>query len=399
MSNNKFILKTSEEAKEFFGVTNNSKSGKFINYIYKIAKDNNLPMPIVAKYMASRGFAFRRWVKTRNDIILYIIKNNISFDNIFNNYKFKGFHDTTLEKIDNFPNASDFENLIGISLNLKSTFANNANKAVMYVLFGEVDNYKMTKDEEKKYNKYIKYYQDNKMYVDSLANNYDIQPGELFRKCSNKEVAQDINKDWVFLGNFNKKPNTTPKTDLISNLGSKLSVKKACGAQAMSGAMEESAATLNIYKNLLSKTYKKDVDSLFSRVWNPNDNTHIQFLDDTIKNIMSDSNNNKFILAVITEAITGVGKFGQKSNAVPNKIISWTNDSIIIDDLETYIFRVFQQFNRKSITINHKSSSNTWVCMRIYLPKHNEAYKPLTIEEKRKHKELLDIIKIICGNK
>lgn len=396
MSKDRFILKTVNEAKEYFNINNNSKSYMFIKFLYKLSQDNKLPAPFVAKYGSKFSYACRRWVETRNEVNEYINKHNIDLTNLFKKYKFYGFHDTTLEKINAFPNASDYENLIAISINLKTTFNTDYVNAIRYTLFGEVKT--LSIEDNKVFEIYINYYNNNSLYINNLANNFNAMPGEIFRKCKNKEVKNDITNNWKIYGNYSKYPNYTPKTDLISNYGTKLSIKKANGAQAMSGNMYESGATLRLYKHLLSKPYQDEIENIFTKEWIPEDDANIKRIDNLIKKIMTNEDNIEYVIAILTESITGCGKFGHNSIATPNKIISWTKEDIIEDDIITYIFRVFQTFKETSITINHKSSNNEWVCMRIYLPNHKEAYKPITQKELKDNARVIKVInKIING--
>lgn len=406
----KYILKTPKDAFDFFGVEPNSKEGQLITYMYSIAPDNpdtetGYSSPFVGGYGSKTGFACRRWVKDNPSLIEYMEKNKINFTTAFKGHSFKDYHDTKLEKIDSFPSSADEEIFIAMSLNIKSIGSDNSEKAMKYALFGD-ENKELSNKEKEIYNKFYKYYEGHKKSIDERAKDFDLEEGELFTKCSNSSVKKDIQSSWMEDGNYSKYPDYTPKTDIISNKGRKCSIKKSTGAQAMSGGMNETAATLMTYSYLLDEETQKKIDSLFKDEngklidWNGRDDERNEKLNNTIKEIFKNKEaNKKFIMAVLTESLTGAGKFGENSDGTSNEMITWSKDGKLIkDDIESYIYRTYENISEKSITINHKSSGKTWTVMRLYLPKHYESYKPLTDEEKKNNKELLDVIKSVREN-
>jgi hypothetical protein len=207
-------------------------------------------------------------------------------------------------------------------------------------------------------------------------------------------------------GDYTKYPDYTPKTDIISKNGRKLSVKKSDGAQAMSGGMNETMATLMSYSHLLDEETQKKIDSLFKDDdgkpidWNGVNHERNKKLNDTIKDIFKNKEQNKaFIMAVLTESLTGAGKFGEDSDGTSNEMLTWSKDGKLIkDDIETYIYRTYEGLSEKNVTINHKSAGKTWTVMRMFLPKHNSSYKPLTDKEREDNKELFDVIKSVRTN-
>lgn len=406
----KYILKTPKDAFEFFGVTPDSKEGQLIAYMYSIAPENadvetGYSSPFVGNYGSKKGFACRRWVKDNPSLTEYMEKNEIDFTTAFKNHSFKDYHDTKLEKIDSFPSSADEEIFIAMSLNVKSIGSDNSEKAMKYALFGD-ENKELSDKEKDVFNKFYKYYTDHKKSIDDRAKDFDLEEGELFTKCSNAAVKKDIQQSWIEDGDYSKYPDYTPKTDIISNKGRKCSVKKADGAQAMSGGMNETAATLMAYSHLLDEETQKKIDSLFKDEdgkpidWNGKNDERNEKLNNTIKEIFKNKEaNKKFIMAVLTESLTGAGKFGEDSDGTSNEMLTWSKDGKLIkDDIESYIYRTYEAISEKSVTINHKSAGKTWTVMRLFLPKHSESYKPLTDEERANNKEILDVMNSVRTN-
>lgn len=406
----KYILKTPADAFEFFGVEPDSEGGKLIAYMYSIAPKNpdtetGYSAPFVGNYGSKKGFACRRWVKDNPALTEYMKSNNIDFNKAFKNHSFKDYHDTKLEKINSFPTSADEEIFIAMSINVKSVGDDKQEDAMKYALFGD-ENKKLNKDEQKVFDKFYGYYKDHKKQIDSRADDFDVEPGDLFTKCSNAAVKNDIQDTWKEDGDYTKYPDYTPKTDIISKNGRKFSVKKSDGAQAMSGGMNETAATLMSYSHLLDDETKKKVDSLFKDEngnpidWNGKNDERNKKLNDTIKDIFKNKEaNKKYIMAVLTESLTGAGKFGEDSDGTSNEMLTWSKDGkLITDDIETYIYRTYEGLSEKNVTINHKSAGKTWTVMRVFLPKHNHKYEPLTDKEKEDNKELFDVIKSVRTN-
>lgn len=408
--NAKYILKTPKDAFEFFGVEPDSDAGKLISYMYSIAPENpdtetGYSSPFVGNYNSKTGFACRRWVKDNAALIEYMEKNNISFETAFPKKSFKDYHNTTLEKIDGFPTSADEEIFIAMSINVKSIGDDKSEEAMKYALFGD-ENKKLSDKEQHVFDKFYKYYTDHKSSIDSRAEDFDVEPGDLFTKCTNAAVKDDIQDTWKDDGDYTKYPDYTPKTDIISKNGRKISVKKSDGAQAMSGGMNETAATLMTYSYLLDDETKKKINSLFKDDdgnpidWNGKNDERNKKLNATIKDIFRNKEANKqFIIAVLTEALTGAGKFGEDSDGVSTEMLTWSTDGkLIVDDIETYIYRTYKNLSENSVTINHKSSGHTWTVMRMYLPKHDHKYKTLSDKEREDAKELLDVIKSVLTN-
>lgn len=406
----KYIIKTPADAFEFFDVEPDSDTGKLIAYMYSIAPENpdtetGYSSPFVGNYGSKKGFACRRWVKDNPALTEYMEKNKISFEKAFSNKTFKDYHDTKLEKIDGFPTSADEEIFIAMSLNVKSVGDDKTEEAMKYALFGD-DKKKLTAAEQKVYDKFYGYYKEHKKAIDSRAEDFDVEEGDLFTKCSNASVKNDIQDNWKEDGDYDKYPDYTPKTDIISKNGRKLSVKKSDGAQAMSGGMNETAATLMTYSYLLDEETQKKIDSLFKDDngnpidWSGKNDARNKKLNDTIKDIFKNKEaNKKFIMAVLTESLTGAGKFGEGSDGTSNEMLTWSKDGKLIkDDIETYIYRTYEGLSEKNVTINHKSSGRVWTVMRLFLPKHDHSYEPISDKEREDNAELFDVMKSVRAN-
>ena len=94
-----------------------------------------------------------------------------------------------------------------------------------------------------------------------------------------------------------------------SNKGRNISVKKSDGAQAMSGGMNETMATLMMYSDLLDDDTHKKLQSLFYDAdgntidWKGNNKERNAKLNTIIKDIFSNKEANKeFIMAILTES-------------------------------------------------------------------------------------------------
>lgn len=453
------ILKTPEEAMEFFGAEPGSAQGKFILKCYELApKDkksedpDKIVSPFVGGYSSQTGFALRRWVKDNPEIQQYISDNNISLNDFFTKsqngkdvkLKFKDYHNTTLEKIDEFPNPSEEEYFVAMALNVKGLGGKDDEKAMRYALFGDAyedinieNKIKELKDKLKSdslskkdikslnkqlskleadkelFDKYYAYYKEHKDVIDKRAESIDVEDGDLYTKLTNDKVKSDITDDWKENGNYGDKyPNYTPKTDIISKSGRRVSVKESGGAQAMSGGMNETAATLLTYIDLLDEETQIKLTNLFEDEngdpikWDGADKKRNDKLNAIIKDIFKNKENNKkFIMAVISESLTGAGKFSKDSDATATEVITFNSDGTMFsDDIETYIYRTYQDISYKDIAINHKSQNNsTNACLRLNLKPHKKKYDPIRDKDGNLvddiDNDLIDIISGVRENK
>ena len=431
-SNSPELIKTQEEAiKWFFGDKTNfsdeeKKQINAIKFLYKQAEelsnkiDENgnpiIPYPFVKNYKNTKKderFAVRRWVETNTEWMNYCSENDIDPSEFFKQIGNKKspndiYHNTKLQAISEFPGAADHEILLAMSANMKS-FAGvkdedrkeewNDELALKYALFGKT-NEDMSPAEQNTYDKFLTWYKTNKDYVKKLANGLDVDTSldengrpELFRKLGNNEVQ--VMDDWKKNDGSDKKPNHTPKTDIMSSRGKKMSVKNGdTGAQAMSGGKDETMAILLRFKHLLDDEDQKLLDSLFDSDWTGKNSERNKILNDNIKKLFDKEKNPEFVMAVIAESITGSGKYGTDVNnwGSANKVLTFGVNGCFEEDMETYIYRTFEEFDVSKITINHKSSGATWAALRIFLPKHSHKYENITSEERKKNKKILDVL-------
>lgn len=312
-----------------------------IEFIYDYATNHNMPCPLVANYKRQPGkFAFRRWVKQLNE----------HFDN-FDVTKVKspygGLHDTRLKEDGVwFPSAEDYEYVIAFSHNKINCKNNEDDKNIEYVASKE-------KKPDSKLEQLLAFYAENEascnMMVNILKNNVK---NSTLKKLKNEATVSDY---WWTAGTFkerNKKPNNTPKTDIISHDGKyRISLKNADGSQLMSGGECECRATLMSFIDLIDYVDKttniSDHDTLktlLSDAWITPKNDGRSFKEkraagedltqyDKNKNALKSGvlpiiqRNEKFKKAIIREAITGELKFGGKEHndcdSIATHVLTW----------------------------------------------------------------------------
>lgn len=395
-SYNRRILNTVDEVVEFFNLDkNDDETIQLIEKFFDNApekKDGSKVSPFVAEYNSRKSWCFRRWCQNNPHVEDVVDKFK---DKVKDKYKFKDYHNTNLEKIDGFPSSSEQEYLVAMSLNIKALSKDKAidddiiNKSLYYALFGEELKNGEKIDDKKKavFDKYMDYYKQHNKFINEWPENVDVKENDLYTKCLPTGKVSD---DWSDYGAYNN----TPKTDIISKSGNKISLKQCGGAQAMSGGFNETMATLLSYEDLLSDD--KDKESLHSlffnkdgsvKDWKGKDSERNKDLDEVIQTIFKKKENKKFIIAVLSESMTGDTKFGKDSDSVPNQVISWDlKNELIQDDINDYIYNAYKEISegvkKKSFTISHKSSGKAWSVLRIFLPKH---YEKVNISEKEKN--------------
>lgn len=317
-------------------------------------------------------------------------------------FKFKGTGNTSTEGV--FPSSTDMEMVLAYAFN--------------HDIFGsDVDGNLSAVGITKSKDKYEPYYEANKEWLAPLANHIrrklkvleDISSDATLRKLPNKEVSKS--DSWGGSDN-------TPKTDIITSDGkAKLSVKNASGAQAMSGALDESQSTimavlrrelqnLNKNKDLANKiktalqltvedgeVLDNAVDRVLFSVKDIDDISpdSLGWTRTVKKELLSNNNQQKirkdihaklakifdtllnaddnFKKAVVRESLLGEIKFGGDSIAVPNCMLTWEigKKTCIIQTVDEYIDKVY---NKVKSTINFKGSEETtYTALRLSLPK------------------------------
>lgn len=354
-----------------------------------------------------------------------------------------------LEARKNTSNKLNNEILIAIAVNIKtlsknkkdSLFIEDADNdivkdAIKIALFGPKykDNHSIVKrngelkaEALELYNKYINAYKQNRSDITDIDTSA-FDDDTIMSKVNKYDVKDDYNSKWHeniknFANNVNlnseetkeetkeeRKNDKTPKSDVAIykqngkefKLIETLSIKKSGTTQAMSGNFLETGATLLSHANRLNDDYKQKICSLFvdkdgkSIDWTGVNTKRNEKLTETLRSVISDKNKNKaFIIAVLTESLTGASKFNKGSSAIPDSMLTITKDGkLIVDDITTFIVRTYQSLNEKSFRISHKSSNgNKRAVLRIILPTHTEQYDDLTEDENKEFADLIEIIK------
>ena len=200
----------------------------------------------------------------------------------------------------------------------------------------------------------------------------------------------DTTQTWYDLGLYTKKPNTTPKTDIISNDNSvKISVKEESGARLMSGAVNETIATIRVaVEESGDAALKAFAEGIFEKLKGQSTRGRIKGTTAGIlkklklredPNAEPEDESEKIIWqieqakrelaalieeikkfpkayrALLHEAITGEVKFGKESPATANYILTWDKKgNCDIYDVEDYINKFGNQYK---IYATYKSSS------------------------------------------
>ena len=205
----------------------------------------------------------------------------------------------------------------------------------------------------------------------------------------------DTTEEWYELGMYTKKPNTTPKTDIIvsSKKGVKISVKEESGARLMSGAINETIATIRVaIRESKNKALNEFADDIFKKLEGKATRGRIKGTtaailkklglredpsaepEDESERIIWEIEQAKRELAALIEeikkfpdvyrallheAITGDVKFGKNNPASANYILTW-NDRGECDvyDIDSYInkfggsYKIYATYKSSSVKIN-----------------------------------------------
>lgn len=204
-------------------------------------------------------------------------------------------------------------------------------------------------------------------------------------KLPNKEPATN---EWIKLGMYTKKPNNTPKTDIISaDSQFKISVKEESGARLMSGAVNETIATLRV---AIDNSGVKELQDIAEKIFNDlqGKKTRVKITGTTeevlkkLKAAGEDAANDdesmsairqvedaKDVLAglieeikkyptvyeaLLYEAITGSTKFGPNAKGCANYVLTWDkNGHCEMYTIDEYIKKFGSQYK---IYATYKSS-------------------------------------------
>lgn len=378
---NAYLINNYEEAIEYleglglFDETDPSGITKQdIKELFDFKDINMKKAPIVANYGGKRGFAFRRWVADDNVANIATKINSVKQ----RGYICKGFHNTSMKEDGAWePGSTEMEVVIAYVFNKYYKYKIDDKENIEYSSgnpWGNEVNKKIIKwcDIQSNYDK----------IVDIIKNLKNIKTP--IRK---KETSDPTTKEWEELGNYKangKKPNKTPKTDLISEDGKfKISLKNAKGAQLMSGKYNETMATLiSAIDGITDEEDRKKLLSLFDVVWYDINTKLVDLTPDEIrvkklseKELHKNATNilgylvNKykdFKYNIMYEAATGEIKFGRNSQATANYVLSWDmrGQNTIFMPIKMYVDKMSKKPTK--IYVDFKGSkTSTWTVLRM----------------------------------
>lgn len=334
-----------------------------IEELYKYAIENNKSCPIIANYRGQAGkFVFRRWVGADDEAA------NI-FDNIdIRDQKgspYMGLHNTNMRDEGHwFPSPEDYEYIIAYAYNKVNNLFTNDAENMLYVSGKPVTAGSKTEQ-------LMLHYSNNKNEIDNIVSQIPSDLGRIKKLPTEKTSSLE---EWKEAGHYLNSINKTPKTDLITEKGYKISLKKAGGSQLMSGFECESRATLSLCaRKLGDMKILEEVESLFKEEWaskltkHDTDKREVAKLKNSdltaiIKNLFK---NKDFKRAVMHEAASGEMKFGKNSNSCANYVFVW-NEVKRSDNkfykIDEYIDHVFSS---ATPIIAFKTADKTSTSLRI----------------------------------
>lgn len=241
----------------------------------------------------------------------------------------------------------------------------------------------------------------------SLTDAKIMDDDETLAKLDNVPTTTD---EWYELGMYTKKPNTTPKTDIIvsSKKGVKISVKEESGARLMSGAINETIATIrvairesnnkalkdfanDIFKKLEGKETRgriKGTTAAILKKLGLRENPDVEPDDESEKIIWGIEQAKRELAALIEEikkfpdvyrallheAITGDVKFGENNPASANYILTWDKKGECnVYDIDSYInkfgnsYKIYATYKSSSVKINgvKDGTRDSWMVMTL----------------------------------
>lgn len=241
----------------------------------------------------------------------------------------------------------------------------------------------------------------------SLADAKIMDDDETLTKLDNVPTTTD---EWYELGMYTKKPNTTPKTDIIvsSKKGVKISVKEESGARLMSGAINETIATIRVaIRESNNKALKDFADDIFKKLEGKETRGRIKGTTAAIlkklglrenPDVEPDDESEKIIWgieqakrelaalieeikkfpdvyrALLHEAITGDVKFGENNPASANYILTWDKrGECDVYDVDSYInkfgnsYKIYATYKSSSVKINgvKDGTRDSWMVMTL----------------------------------
>lgn len=331
-----------------------------LQQLYIYAERNNKPCPMIGNYHGNAGdFVFRRWVGVGEsvDILEDIIDINKSGG------IYKGLHNTNMKEDGKwFPSAEDMESVISYAWNKKKNFFTSDSENILYVT-GK-DPISDSKSEQ-----LMAYYAGNQDAIDHITDAIPDNCGKL-RKLPDGSPST---KEWAEAGKYSRKPDETPKTDIISDNGMRISLKKSGGSQLMSGFESESRATLTLVSKQFGEDIQQKVESLFTEPWaakltkddkeaREKGSIKNRELTEIVKELFSDA---KFKKAVLMEAATGELKFGKNADSCAEYVFVW-NDVKAMDNkwykIESYVDHCMPTANP---IVAYKTAGKTSTSLRV----------------------------------
>lgn len=213
-------------------------------------------------------------------------------------------------------------------------------------------------------------------YADIVASKTSKDPAVVYKNIFNSlkkykmpnleklgNIKGSVTEEWRKLGLYKESgatPNNTPKTDIIGGRFH-ISIKEESGARLMSGAVNESIATIRAaIESVDDAELKKKADALFSKLTSTGTRARIsadatvgdikkkfkmhgydpatasdderkvhdiEELKSEFNDFVAEINTNSEIKkAIIYEALTGAVKFGENSESCANYILTWDDD-------------------------------------------------------------------------
>lgn len=345
-----------------------------IKELFNYMTTNMKKAPIVANYGGKKGFAFRRWVADDNVADIFTKINSVKQ----RGYICKGFHNTSMKENGAWePGSTEMEIVIAYVFNKYYNFKTDDKDNIEYSSGNSWNN-----DVNQKILNWCKI----QINYDKIVNIVKTM-SVIKTPIRKKETSDPTTKEWEELGNYKangKKPNKTPKTDLISEDNKyKISLKNSKGAQLMSGKYNESMATLiSAIDGISDENDRKKLLSLFDVVWYDINTKLVDLTPEDIRvkklsekelhknatNILSYLINKyqDFKYKIMFEAATGNIKFGNNSPAAANYVLSWDaqNQSTLFIPIKTYINKMSKKPTK--IYVDFKGSkTSTWTVLRM----------------------------------
>lgn len=331
---------------------------KQLENLYKYAEQNNKPCPMIGNYRGKLGhFVFRRWVGAACDQDDALLPDVVDIS--IPSGRYRGLHNTNMKEDGRwFPSSEDMESIISYAWNKSNNLIDDDIENIKYVT-------SYTPEPNSKAEQLMAYYAGNQASIDKMLDAIPDNCKALRKLATNEAIVQP---SWNKYGEYGgKRPDRTPKTDIISD-NYRVSLKKAGGSQLMSGLQHEAMATLIAVADQLksSAKIKATINKIFKQPWasrvdskNKEEIKKIQELNRNLTTQLQTLFNNKtFRKAVFIEAATGRLKFGENSRACADHVLVWddTNASkcefLKIDD---YVDRIEES---ASTLINIKSAND-----------------------------------------